>query len=872
MLLQQLAVVVAALGCVASLDLAAAATSPNSTSPPYQQQQDQQALLLEEWTLVLRDGVDPVAFAAAMCDAANPLRKLHVYECDQGGVYSVLLRGMSGRFTRAGVRDVQRAYKSSLDHVARAQAFGVGDELVTPEDRRRLGALLLQSAAGRQQPQHPQQLSGDAAAEAQPAGEPGRSAGSDQPHAHQRLLPEQLDPVTWGLDRIDQASLPLDGAYHYDGYGTGVTAYVIDSGVRGSHTQFRPLLPPAQQPASPSAPRAVSASAPSRVLRGYSVFTDATAGSLDGSSSSGSSGGGDNDCYGHGTHVASLLGGVDYGVAKNVTIVPVQVLDCKGNTSEQLLKQGLEWVGRNLALPAVVHMSLEGGYSGAVNAMVDSLAAMGAVVVASAGNSNRDTCAVSPASAQSAVAVAAADADGTRWYRSNWGSCVDLFAPGVNLLAAVPWTDSASGLKTGTSMAAPFVSGVAALYLESHPGATPDDVSQRLLRSAAAGAVADDRYGYDTFTPLPNPRAWDPLDISATPNRLLQSRLAVPLSLQPSVVSIFSTDDFTSSHHHHHHRHRRHLLDDAAAMGTSANANASFGNSNSTPTSSTHISSSPAAAVASLAVSTTAFTASGSSEGGGVDIRLALLLQPSAQVNVTPVVPAGWNGQPLADLFPPRLEFGPADGVGAARALRLAPNPGAPRGGSYHVQLLMRSADLRFDFAVQDIRVDDNRSQVGEDAACPRIIAALPFSDSGNTATGGFRHDYTTSPGNALDTAPDVVYAFTPGAPMAVSVRTCGSGYDTVLLLGQLQPGLPAAQQLQPADTLANDDDPGCVSPGNPAAGSNSRIDTELEAGVTYLMAVSGFNGAAGPFVLSVSCSSCAQAGPGPAGAGTTRR
>ncbi|PNW74113.1 hypothetical protein CHLRE_13g585800v5 [Chlamydomonas reinhardtii] len=809
---------------------------------------------------------------------------------------------MSGRFTRAGVRDVQRAYKASLDHVAGAQAFGVGDELVTPEDRRRLRALLaaelqqqplgadgegnLEEGQQDQQPASPARDAGEAEAEANAEAElSGPSSGADphgqpqpqprpQPHARARLLPEQLDPVTWGLDRIDQASLPLDGAYYYDGYGTGVTAYVVDSGVRGSHTQFRPLLPPAQQPAAPTAPRAVSPSGPSRVQHGYSVFT-ATAGGL------GGSGGGDSDCYGHGTHVASLLGGVDYGVAKNVTIVPVQVLDCNGNTSETLLKQGLEWVGRNLVLPAVVHMSLEGGYSAAVNAMVDSLTALGAVVVASAGNSNRDTCAVSPASAQSAVAVAAVEADGTRWYRSNWGSCVDLFAPGVSLLAAVPWTDSASGLKTGTSMAAPFASGVAALYLESHPGATPGDVAQRLLRSALAGAVADDRYGYDSFTPNPNPvpRAWDPLDISATPNRLLQSRLAVPLSLQPSVVTITSTDnDFTTSSQYR----RRHLLDalstsaadSAAANRTSTSGSSTSGGSNSSGSSNGSSGNSGSGpAVASLGVSTTAFTASGSSEGGGVDIRLALLLQPNAQVNVTPVVPAGWDGRPLADVFPPRLEFGPGDAVGAARAMRLAPNPGAARGGSYHVQLLMRSADLRFDFAVQDIRVDDNRSQVGEDAGSPRVISSLPFNDSGNTATGGFRHDYTTSPNNPLDTAPDVVYAFTPGAPMAVSVRTCGSGYDTVLLLGRLQPGLPAAQQLQLADTLANDDDPSCVSPGNPAAGSNSRIDTELEAGVTYLIAVSGFNGAAGPFVVSVSCGSCQpQAAGQPAAAATTRR
>ncbi|GLC43955.1 hypothetical protein PLESTB_000213700 [Pleodorina starrii] len=431
-------------------------------------------------------------------------------------------------------------------------------------------------------------------------------------------------------------------------------------------------------------------------------------------------------------------------------------------------------------------MSLEGYYSSPINAAIEDLVQrLGVVVVASAGNHNADACTVSPASANSAIAVGAINVDGSRWYRSNWGPCMDLFAPGVNVVSAVPWTDSSEAPKTGTSMAAPFVTGVAALYLENHQGASPADAAQRLLRSSMMGAVTDDTSGMATFTPTPRSSGWGPIDISSTPNRLLQSVLTIPARLLPSVITVAAT---------------------SGAPGPSASAAA------------------------------------------GRDITVSLLLQPSGQVNVTASVPNAWTGQPLATIFPSALTF-TAENYNREQRLLLQPNAAAAQ-GAYYVQLAMRSSDPRFDFAVQVVKVDDAREQVGETAAVPRVIRSLPFNDSG--ATISFRHDYNTSAGNPKDTAPDVVYAYTPAFAMTVTASTCGSTYDTVLLLGQAP--------LRLAETLANDDDPAC--------GSASRIDTDLQPGRTYYVVVSGFNGAAGDFALSVRCTSCDGAGGGSGGGG----
>ncbi|GFR49208.1 hypothetical protein Agub_g11122, partial [Astrephomene gubernaculifera] len=314
---------------------------------------------------------------------------------------------------------------------------------------------------------------------------------------------------------------------------------------------------------------------------------------------------------------------------------------------------------------------------------------------------------------------------------------------------------------------------------------------------------------------------WGPLDLSSTPNRLLQSVLTVPARLSPSILTVQSS---------------------SATSGLAMSSSSS-----SSPTSSTSTSSSSTSFSAATTASSSSSPVAVLSASGSATVEVALQLRPSAQVNITASVPAAWNGEPLADLYPSSLSFTPSD-FNRSRRLLLQPNPAAAQ-GSYYVQLAMRSSDPRFDFAVQVFKVQDTRPQVGETAADPRVIRSLPFLDSGTTLQ--FRHDYATSPGNPLDTSPDVVYALTPAQSMSLSASTCGSSYDTVLLLG--------LGDLAPEHTLANDDDPSCGS--SPPASSCSRIDQDLDIGVTYYFVVSGFNGARGDYVFSVVCRSCDSSG-----------
>jgi subtilisin family serine protease len=255
---------------------------------------------------------------------------------------------------------------------------------------------------------------------------------------------------TWGLDRIDQRSLPLSSSYTY-GPARGVTAYVLDTGIRISQAEFA-----------------------GRARYGWD-FIGKTAKA--------------DDCNGHGTHVAGTIGGTKYGVAKDVNLVAVRVLDCNGSGSYSAIIDGIDWVTKNAVKPAVANMSLGGPTSSALNAAVARSIAAGVTYAVAAGNDNTNACNQSPAAAPDALTVAATDKTDRRASFSNYGKCVDIFAPGVQITSASYASDTGTAVMSGTSMASPHVAGAAALVLGAHPTWTPKQVRDSLVLNATANVV-----------------------------------------------------------------------------------------------------------------------------------------------------------------------------------------------------------------------------------------------------------------------------------------------------------------------------------------------------------------------------------------------
>jgi subtilisin family serine protease len=258
----------------------------------------------------------------------------------------------------------------------------------------------------------------------------------------------------WGLDRTDQRNTAFDGRYRYAWTGSGVSAYVLDTGIRATHTQFG-----------------------GRVGSGFTSIND---------------GNGTNDCNGHGTHVSGTVGGSTYGIAKAVSLVPVRVLDCDGSGNTSTVIAGLDWVIANHTARSVANLSLSGPANQALDDAITATVTEGVTVGVAAGNNADDACQYSPARAPSAITVGATDITDSRdTGYSDYGTCVDLFAPGTDVTSAWYTSNTAAVTISGTSMATPHVVGVAALYLQAHPSATPAEVTAGIVDASTKNVVTN---------------------------------------------------------------------------------------------------------------------------------------------------------------------------------------------------------------------------------------------------------------------------------------------------------------------------------------------------------------------------------------------
>ncbi len=255
----------------------------------------------------------------------------------------------------------------------------------------------------------------------------------------------------WGLDRIDQRNRPLNATYNYSWTGSGVRVYVIDTGIRTTHTQFG-----------------------GRASNVFDAF-----------------GGNGSDCNGHGTHVAGTVGGSTYGVAKSALLRGVRVLDCSGSGSTSGVISGVDWVRMNHIAPAVANMSLGGGISTALDTAVNNLSNAGVPIAVAAGNSNANACNSSPARAANAITVGSTTTTDARSSFSNFGTCLDLFAPGSGILSAWFTSNTATATLSGTSMASPHVAGVAALYKQANPSASATTVRNAIVNNATTNVVTN---------------------------------------------------------------------------------------------------------------------------------------------------------------------------------------------------------------------------------------------------------------------------------------------------------------------------------------------------------------------------------------------